>query len=273
MAQPTSDESDALARLDRVHGPGGMKAALLAVLLVPDQPGRLRAWREETSLVGEAETIREDVERLGAAVRLPWFELLLARLGGTPLHDRQGLLRSARRVLTAAHPGLPIDRLLWLAMRRHFGENPYALVHAPAEAEIAQLPPADMRHVADYTAHLARMVPSDDPAAGHGLDGRIDARQVDLDAGLPAGADRGFDLVICQRFRDQRLYPQLVDALAPGGLLVITVLSEVGTPEPGPFHAPAGELTRAFADAPLDVLLDREGDGAATLVGRRRGDA
>ena len=166
MAQPTSDESDALARLDRVHGPGGMKAALLAVLLVPDQPGRLRAWREETSLVGEAETIREDVERLGAAVRLPWFELLLARLGGTPLHDRQGLLRSARRVLTAAHPGLPIDRLLWLAMRRHFGENPYALVHAPAEAEIAQLPPADMRHVADYTAHLARMVPSDDPAAG-----------------------------------------------------------------------------------------------------------
>ena len=158
MAQPTSDESDALARLDRVHGPGGMKAALLAVLLVPDQPGRLRAWREETSLVGEAETIREDVERLGAAVRLPWFELLLARLGGTPLHDRQGLLRSARRVLTAAHPGLPIDRLLWLAMRRHFGENPYALVHAPAEAEIAQLPSADMRHVADYTAHLARMV-------------------------------------------------------------------------------------------------------------------
>lgn len=110
-------------------------------------------------------------------------------------------------------------------------------------------------------------------AAGHGLDGRIDARQVDLDAGLPAGADRGFDLVICQRFRDQRLYPQLVDALAPGGLLVITVLSEVGTPEPGPFHAPAGELTRAFADAPLDVLVDREGDGAATLVGRRRGDA
>jgi hypothetical protein len=166
MAQPTSDESEALARLDRVHGPGGMKAALLAMLLVPDQPGRVRAWREETSLVGEAETIRVDVEQLGATVRLPWFELLLARLGGTPLHDRQELLRSARRVLTAAHPGLPIDRLLWLAMRRHFGENPYALVHAPAEAEIAQLPPAEMRHVADYTAHLARMVPSDDAAAG-----------------------------------------------------------------------------------------------------------
>ena len=133
------------------------------------------------SLDGQAELLLAEATRspnpdqalrhlanFASAVRrpLPWFELLLARLGGTPLHDRQGLLHSARRVLTAAHPGLPIDRLLWLAMRRHFGENPYALVHEPAEAEIAQLPPADMRHVADYTAHLARMVPSDDPAAG-----------------------------------------------------------------------------------------------------------
>lgn len=166
MATPHTDEQAALDRLGRVHGPGGMKAALLAMLLVPDQPGRVRAWREETSLVGEAETIREDVERLGGTTRLPWFELLLARYGGTPLNDRQELLRSARRVLTAAQPGLPIDRLMWLAMRRHFGENPLALVHAPADADIAQLPPADMRHVADYTAHLARMVPSDDADAG-----------------------------------------------------------------------------------------------------------
>ena len=59
------------------------------------------------------------------------------------------LLRSARRVLTAVQPGLPIDRLMWLAMRRHFGENPLALVHAPADADIAQLPPADMRHAVE----------------------------------------------------------------------------------------------------------------------------
>jgi hypothetical protein len=160
------DERDALDRLGRVHGPGGMKAALLALLLVPDQPTRLRAWREETSLVLEAETICADVEKLSGRTRLPWFELLLARLGGSPLADRQELLRSARRVLTAAHPGLPLDRLMWLAMRRHFGENPLAMIHAPADAEIAQLPGSDMLHVAHYTAHLARMVPSDDPEAG-----------------------------------------------------------------------------------------------------------
>ena len=166
MADVSTEEQDALDRLDRVHGPGGMKAALLAMLLVPDQSSRVRAWREETSLVGEAETIRTDVERLGGTTRLPWFELLLARLGGTPLPDRQELLRSARRVLTAAHPGLPIDRLMWLAMRRHFGENPLGMVHAPADADIAQLPALDIQHVAHYTAHLARMVPSDDVVAG-----------------------------------------------------------------------------------------------------------
>lgn len=166
MASLSTQEQEAIDRLGRVHGPGGMKSALLAFLLVSDQPGRMRAWREETSLVGEAENIRTDVEQLGGTTRLPWFELLLARLGGAPLPDRQELLRSARRVLTAAHPGLPIDRLLWLAMRRHFGENPFGMVHAPADADIAQLPASDMLHVARYTAHLARMVPSDDTDVG-----------------------------------------------------------------------------------------------------------
>jgi len=160
------EERDALGRLDRLHGPGGMKAAVLALLLVPDQPARLRAWREETILVLDAEAIGADVGRLSGRTRLPLFELLLARLGGAPLTDRQELLRSARRILTAAHPGLPIDRLMWLAMRRHFGENPLAMVHAPADADLASLPGPDMLNVAHFTAHLARMVPSDDPEAG-----------------------------------------------------------------------------------------------------------
>lgn len=163
-ALPSEQEREAMARLDRVRGQGGMKSALLALLLSPDFPGRMRAWREETTLVAEAETIREDIERLGGASRLPWFELLLARLGGSPLGDRQALLRSARRVLSA--PGHPIDRLLWLAMRRHFGEHPFGRVQAPADAEISRFPPADMVHVANYTAHLARMVPSEDAAEG-----------------------------------------------------------------------------------------------------------
>ncbi|MGI5130734.1 class I SAM-dependent methyltransferase [Pseudonocardia sp. CA-107938] len=90
----------------------------------------------------------------------------------------------------------------------------------------------------------------------------------DLDDGLPPSCTGPYDVVVCQRFRDPRLYPQLAASLAPGGLLVITVLSEVDE-GPGPFRAPAGELRAAFAG--LDVLVDVEQDGEAGLVARSAG--
>jgi 2-polyprenyl-3-methyl-5-hydroxy-6-metoxy-1,4-benzoquinol methylase len=87
--------------------------------------------------------------------------------------------------------------------------------------------------------------------------------EADLDEGLPVSGP--YDVVVCQRFRDPALYPALAAALAPGGLLVITVLSEVND-EPGPFRAARGELVAAFAD--LDHLAASEGNGEAALVAR-----
>lgn len=85
----------------------------------------------------------------------------------------------------------------------------------------------------------------------------------DLDTGLP---DAGpYDVVVCQRFRDPARYPELAARLAPGGLLVVSVLSEVGE-APGPFRAPAGELRAAFGG--LEVLHHAERDGEASLVAR-----
>lgn len=108
-------------------------------------------------------------------------------------------------------------------------------------------------------------------AVRRGLRDRIETRVVDLDEGLPADVANGCSLVICQRFRDPRLYEHLVYMLRPGGVLVITVLSSVGLDgEAGPFHAPPGELVSAFRD--FDVVIERsvELDGEATLVARRR---
>jgi SAM-dependent methyltransferase len=102
-------------------------------------------------------------------------------------------------------------------------------------------------------------------AAAHGVADRVRWHAHDLDAGLPAGLGSGFAVVVCQRFRDPRLYPALAGALAPGGLLVLTVLSRVGD-EGGPFRAEPGELAAAFGG--LDVLAHREGDGEAALVAR-----
>lgn len=85
----------------------------------------------------------------------------------------------------------------------------------------------------------------------------------DLDAGLPLPGP--YEVVLAQRFRAPALYPALLAALAPGGLLVVTVLSEVDE-GPGPWRAAAGELLAAFGS--LDVLAHREANGEASLVGR-----
>ncbi|MGQ0575241.1 MAG: class I SAM-dependent methyltransferase [Pseudonocardia sp.] len=96
--------------------------------------------------------------------------------------------------------------------------------------------------------------------------GSVRWRVHDLDAGLPRDCDGPYDVVVCQRFRAPALYPQLRAAVAPGGLLVVTVLSAVGGPA-GRFRAAPGELRAAFGD--LEVLADVEGDGVATLLARR----
>ena len=102
-------------------------------------------------------------------------------------------------------------------------------------------------------------------AAQHGVAERIRWIRADLDDGIPA-SDAGYDLVVCQRFRDPALYPGLAGALRPGGLLVLTVLSEVGDTG-GRFRATPGELLPAFAG--LDVVDHHEGDGEATLLALR----
>lgn len=96
----------------------------------------------------------------------------------------------------------------------------------------------------------------------HGVDVRW--HEADLDAGLPVPGR--YDVVVCQRFRDPVLYPALARATAPSGLLVVSVLSEVGG-GPGRFCAAAGELRQAFGA--FAVLLDVEGHGEAALVARR----
>ena len=106
-------------------------------------------------------------------------------------------------------------------------------------------------------------------AQEHGLADRIDARVVDLDDGLPLDVNRRCSLVICQRFRDPSLYGALVDALVPGGIVVVTVLSVVGAAAPGEFHAPPGELSTVFGALDVEVLRDVEANGEATLVARR----
>ena len=105
---------------------------------------------------------------------------------------------------------------------------------------------------------------TDELAADHGV--AVTTVRADLDDGLPPAVAGPLDVVVCQRFRDPALYPVLPRLLAPGGLLVVTVLSTVGDAG-GAFRAGPGELRAAFGH--LEVLVDEEGHGEAHLVARR----
>jgi SAM-dependent methyltransferase len=105
-------------------------------------------------------------------------------------------------------------------------------------------------------------------AAAGGVADRVDAEVVDLDAGMPSGLGN-FDVIVCQRFRGIALYDAFVNRLTAGGLAVVTVLSETGAASPGPFHAPSGELLRAFTRSDTEILFHTESDGQESLILRR----
>ena len=100
-----------------------------------------------------------------------------------------------------------------------------------------------------------------DLARRSGVDDRCRFDVADLDEGLPAGPP--VDIILCHKFRDRRLDQAIIERLAPGGLLAIAALSEVGA-APGPFRAVAGELPAAFAG--LNVIAAGEGHGHAWLL-------
>lgn len=101
-------------------------------------------------------------------------------------------------------------------------------------------------------------------AARRGVSDRCRFSVADLDHGLPPGPLA--DVIVCHRFRDPSLYDAIIARLKPGGLLAISVLSEVGA-TPGRFRATPGELQGAFAA--LQVIASGEGDGLAWLLARR----
>lgn len=101
-----------------------------------------------------------------------------------------------------------------------------------------------------------------DLAGVHGVSDRCHFTIADLDDGIPPGPP--VDLITCHLFSAPALDRELVARLRSGGLLAITVLSEVGG-RAGPYRAAPGALLRRFRS--LEVHFHREGGGIATLLG------
>ncbi len=102
-----------------------------------------------------------------------------------------------------------------------------------------------------------------DLARRSGISDRCRFDVADLDHGLPGGAD--VDVIVCHKFRDRRLDRDIVARLAPGGLLAISALSQVGAAG-GSFRVVAGELRACFAE--LDIIDEGDGGDQAWLLAR-----
>ncbi len=98
-------------------------------------------------------------------------------------------------------------------------------------------------------------------ASSSGVESSCRFVEHDLDVGLPQTPS--VDLITCHLFSAPNLDAAILERLAPGGTLAITVLSEAGG-ETGPFRAKPGELLARFGS--LDVRHHHEADGRATLV-------
>lgn len=100
-------------------------------------------------------------------------------------------------------------------------------------------------------------------AESAGVASRCRFEVADLDHGLPSGPR--VDVLFCHLFWNPVLVHPMIDRLLHNGLLAVATLSEVGA-EPGRYRVPAGRLRRAFDS--MDVLVDDESDGVATLIAR-----
>ena len=158
-------ERIALHRLSRLHEVPELQACALALLLPPGSKRARQVWNVETEGTPQADELRIEVKQLSAATRLPCFEWLLARMGTTPMPDREALLAATRRVMGARGVVRTIDRLYWLSMRQRLGEASLASPRAAAEVDISKLPQADVMSIASYSAFLSHLVPTT-PARG-----------------------------------------------------------------------------------------------------------
>ena len=147
-------------RLEQIHGPGELRCALLALLLPKGSRRALASWQGETRTTPYAMQLRSEAMALDAASRLPWFEHLLARMASHPLAERQALLESTRRVVSARGSVQPLDTLHFLVMRRRLGEKAPIAAAAGSAAAFSKLPVSDVHAIARYTAFLSRMVPA-----------------------------------------------------------------------------------------------------------------
>jgi SAM-dependent methyltransferase len=94
------------------------------------------------------------------------------------------------------------------------------------------------------------------------------AEVVDLEDGRAPFAPRAYDVVLVVHYLHRPLFPFLIQALRPGGVLVYETFTRAqaarGKPTNPAFLLEPGELLRLVS--PLEVLASREGDYDGRMI-------
>jgi hypothetical protein len=184
-AEPASTE-----RLQHALGPRELRSGLLALLVPRGSHRTMAAWLKEIEPTPYAVQLKAEAMALPGASRLPWFELLLVRMAGQPLAERQALLESARRVMAARGTVQPLDTLHYLVMRRGLGRKTRASGSAEGRVGFSLPPEAEVRAIARYSAFLSRLIPAGSADGSAGADWYASVmqrwgRRVDMPQQLP----------------------------------------------------------------------------------------
>jgi tellurite methyltransferase len=124
-----------------------------------------------------------------------------------------------------------------------------------------------------HSVHIPIRRSSRIPEAGRHLRGGLELIQANLEEmQLP---ERRFDLIICIQYLQRSLFPQMLRALRPDGVLLMETFTRMqleftGGPRNPEYLLETGELREAFPE--LCVLFYRElraGQGIASLLARR----
>ena len=114
LQRPTSfdnqaREQEALARIDRWHGPGEWQAAMLALALdfdAPDTAERWLPWRGATTDLNVASAVQPEIEALGASARRQVFALLVQRARAAAALQQRLLLHALMQRWQALPPSV-----------------------------------------------------------------------------------------------------------------------------------------------------------------------
>jgi hypothetical protein len=152
-------ERERMQRLRAHDDPDAWCAAVLAVMIAPDNAADVRQWQALAPHAAQSAQLFDDMMQLGPARRLPWFEHFARLLAPGPVARRQELLAAARSLLTADGVVSAMDQLRWIALR-HLLAGSAVAAPAPAACDFETLDRDQVYSICIYCSFLSALVPT-----------------------------------------------------------------------------------------------------------------